>query len=363
VDSLQEFSDPLVFKIGKLSEDRYWLERPDGLLMQMDTHSKKVLERLENQESISSISKTLEVSEEEIRLFLEMLGIHEGIKFLLYEQNDISVSASESNINFYNPWLEHKWFFWCIIVSIILSIVCTILFITSAPIQFASDIKDQWMISGLLTLAVLIHELGHFSTMPRNKNISVSIHWSGPVPLLSIVCNNVWELSKWQRMRINLAGFVSDVMVCGLASMVGLWFDEITPWIWSFLIVQIIRMLFAVFPFLPGDGYWMIVDLFNHPNLWKNSLDQLKQRKINWLSLYACLRILFQILLWGFYVYIIYQWLIIFFIVPIKDAFVFFLQPAAVLLLLNLSYHIFIMVSFGIGQLKRLLQRQQTLEP
>src|SRR5690606_3049272 len=132
------------------------------------------------------------------------------------------------------------------------------------------------------------------------------IQWSGPIPMISVVCNEAWKLSRWQRMRINLAGFAMDAFLCGIAGIVGLMFDFLTPWVWIFLLIHMIRMMFALCPFLPGDGYWALVDGFGQPNLWGIALDHLKNKKASMFSLYAAGRIVFIGLIWLLYGYVLH---------------------------------------------------------
>jgi len=363
VNYSQSFQKPLVYKIGKIKEDRYWIERPDGLLLQIDNYSKKLLEQLANKEPISSIADKMEVSEKEILLFLEKLGIDKDAAFSLIEEKQSDFEPYQKPlITYYNPWLERKWFNWITAGAVLISIISTVLFMINTPFFLVTDLKGQWIIAGVLTFSVLIHELGHLLTMPRTGNISISVQWSGPVPLFSIVCNEAWKLSKWQRMRINIAGFTADLIVCGLTSVIGLCFAQLSPWIWSFLIVHMFRMLFAIFPLLPGDGYWMIVDLLNQPNLWKNAIDQLKKLKINWLSFYAFVRIAFHIFIWILYTYFIFLWSAIIFTRPFEDVLLFFLQPAPLLLFLNLFYQLIFITSIGIKHIRRLGKAERALE-
>lgn len=342
------FHQPLIYHIGSLTSDRYWIERPDGILLQIDHLSKEVLERAANHESIPIIAKKLEISEEEILLLLKRLGLEPDLPFTIKGVNHPAFLTSsqkghtDKNL-FYNPWLERQWFKWGIVLCMVLSIVSIVAYIQKTPVTIVTSLYDQWIIVGALTISVLIHELGHFLCMPRTKGISISIQWAGPIPLFSIICNEAWKLTKYQRIRINLAGFVADLLVGGLISTLGIFFDHLSPWIWTFLIVHMIRMVLAVFPLLPGDGYWILVDLWNQPNLWKHARLQLQQFNINWHSLYALMRIIFMIITWFLYAYMIGMWTTFLFKLPVKEALLFLLRPAPLILFLNLLYLLYVL--------------------
>lgn len=338
--------EQLVYRVGKIQHDRFWIERPDGRMFQVDHHAKKVLEQLANHQPNSFVSEKLNVDEEDISLLFEMLGIQQGAHFLLVDETKEISPDYSSKTAFIHPLLERRSFQWMIFIGIAVSVGLVTLFMMNTPAFFAFTLKDQWILVGALTLSVIIHEIGHWLTMPRNQNISMTVHWSGPVPLLSIICNEAWKLSKWQRMRINLAGFVADMMIAGLAASLGLLFGQLSPWIWTFLFIHLLRMLFAIWPLLPGDGYWILVDLFNQPNLWANATEQLKQLKWNWLSLYAIARILFLAFIWLLYGYVIYLWIAIVATNPSGEALKFLLYPAPLLLFLNLLNQLYMGISF-----------------
>ena len=264
-----------IFQIGKIKPGRFWVQCPDGRMLQIDSDSKEVLKRLAENGDIPSTSHHLDIEEDDISTLVDMLGIDINSGFSIMDHTcshkDESTREIEGKDLFFNPWLQQRWFRLATVSTLAISVVCLMLFMKTSPLLFVSGLKEQWIIAGFLTVSVIIHELGHLLTMPRNRHISISVQWSGPIPLLSIICNEAWKLSKWQRMRINTAGFMADVVVCGMAAILGLWATSLSPWVWTFLFMHIIRMIFALCPFLPGDGYWSLVDLMDHPNLWANA--------------------------------------------------------------------------------------------
>ncbi|MDQ0230372.1 hypothetical protein [Metabacillus malikii] len=350
-----ENKDRLLFIIGKIKEDRYWIQRPDQHFFQIDSHTKDVLEYLANSKSDLAVLDKFELDDEDICQLYEMLGIRHEDSFSLINEDiqktiDSYQTPSSSQHKFINRWIHKKWFITLLLAALICSIASFFVYIKDSPVYLVTSVRDQWIIVAALMISVILHELGHLFTMPRSKNISVSVQWSGPIPLFSIICNEAWKLSKYERIRINLAGFVTDILVCGLVCLIGLLFRDLSPWIWSFLIVHVFRMIFAICPFLPGDGYWVLVDLFNQPNLWKQSISQLKQLKVNWHSLYALSRILFTILIWGLFTYMMISWGNVIGMMPFHEAMLLFLRPAPLFLTLNAIYLAYSVIHAGIGK-------------
>jgi hypothetical protein len=346
-----------VFRIGTIRHDRFWIERPDGRLFQIDGQAKSVLERLASGASAAIVSEESELELEELAMLFQILGIGTDESFVLEGDVEHTVgggddpannagrsaavrqtsasSGETTEHNFVFPWLECRSFAWVVASFLIVAVGLLAWFTYSVPLAFVASFADQWIIAAALTVAVILHELGHLLAMPRSGGISASVHWSGPLPVFSIVCNGAWKLSGPQRVRIDLAGFATDVLVCGIAAAIGLFDSGLSPWIWTFILVQGFRMVFAIWPLLPGDGYWLLVDLFSAPNLWMHAADDLKRLRLNWLSLYALLRIMFLLLLWLLYGYMLYFWIVFFLSKTWDAALGYILYPAPLLMLLN----------------------------
>lgn len=253
------------------------------------------------------------------------------------------------------PWLTSPAY---PVVAVLLAVVSAALiagFVSRVPPAFVTGLVDQWLVAAALTVAVVLHELGHLIAMPRGGGISVSVTWSGPLPMFSIVCNGAWKLARRHRLRIDLGGFVVDVAVLGTVAAAALMDERLGPWAWSFMVVQGFRTLFAVWPLLPGDGYWLLVDLFSVPNLWQRALDALKQRRIGWLSLYALLRMVFMALLWCLYTYMIGLWVMVMLARTPSSALAYLLYPAPLLILLNVLGQLY----GGVSALRELRLRKK----
>jgi hypothetical protein len=343
--------------VGTIRSDRFWIERPDGRLFQIDGQAKAVLERLASGASAAAVCEESELDPKELAMLFRILGIGTDEFFVLVGDDANTVGAGDDPVKnaggnavdwqssappgetsthvYVFPWLERRWFAWIAASFLCAAVGLLAWFMYAEPLAFVAGFVDQWIIAGALTVAVILHELGHLLAMPRSGGISVTVHWSGPLPVFSIVCNGAWKLSGPQRVRIDLAGFATDVLVCGIAAAIGLFGSGLSPWIWTFILVQGFRMVFAIWPLLPGDGYWLLVDLFSAPNLWKHAAAELKRLRLGWLSLYALLRILFLMLLWLLYGYMLYFWTV-FFLSKTWDAVLgYILYPAPLLMLLN----------------------------
>lgn len=363
-ETVGNMSTSFIYKAGHITKDRFWLESQDGRLFQLDAVSIDVLTRLAKGEPVDAVSRHLEVDEEEISVLLDKLGLEPGTAFgIEYDQTIENVAAPDRDrhIRFINPWIDQPWFQWSVMAALALSVALLGLFLTKVPPLLVSGWRNQWIIAGFLTLAVMIHEAGHLLAMPRHRNIAVTIQWAGPLPMLSILCNEAWKLSKWQRMRINSAGFLADLLVCGVAAAIGLAAEFLSPWVWTFLLIQLIRMVFAIWPLLPGDGYWMLVDGFGQPNLWAHAVRQAKQLNISWLSLYAVARMLFLSCIWLLYAYAVYYWTTLLATRRLQELFFLLLHPAPLLFSLTLIGQLYFLFTGVIKRLRQTIKKPNVL--
>lgn len=326
------------FYIGALNDDRFWIQCPDGRMFQLSESSLRVLQRLADNEPVESIANDLGVDRTDISTLMDALHMKPNSPFTIqYDQHmhDQSESSNTTNVPFFCPWIDRPWFAQLVIATVVLSAVLLAMFIQHAPVVIIRGFAEQWLIAGLLTLSVLIHETGHLCAMPRHRNISVFVQWAGPLPMLSIICNEAWKLPKWQRLRINFGGLVADLVISGVAASIGFLAEPLSPWVWTFLIVHLIRMVFAIFPLLPGDGYWVLVDWFDHPNLWAKALDDLKQCRLTWRSVYAVSRILFLLIIWCIYFSIVVRLAATFLALPWHQSWHVLYYPAPLLITLT----------------------------
>lgn len=349
---------------GAIGRDRYWIERSDGRLFQIDGQAKTALERLAGGIPFASVCGELDVDEEELDGLLDLLGLTREAAFSLRGEAgagglpDMTAprqglaaeaqadgptvpppSAAETDVSpaYICPWLEKRWFLGAVLLLMGASAVLVVMFVRSVPLAMVGGLAGQWLVAGALSAAVALHELGHVLAMPRNSGLKLSVHAAGPLPVVSVVCNAAWKLPARKRVRIDAAGFAVDLIVCGAVAAVGLAADDWAPWIWTFLLVHGFRMIFAIWPLLPGDGYWLLVDLCGVPNLRARANASLRRLEPGWLALYALLRLVFMPLLWLLYAWMLYVWLAVVLLMRPEEALRHLLYPAPVLLALSVS--------------------------
>lgn len=135
------------------------------------------------------------------------------------------------------------------------------------------------MVGYLLALAVTksMHELGHALTATRyglrvaHMGIAFLVLW----PVLYTDTNEVWRLTdRRQRMRIVGAGIASELILGGLALLAwNLATDSDTRQIFLFVATTawLLSLVLNISPFMRYDGYFLLSDCLDMPNLHERS--------------------------------------------------------------------------------------------
>ncbi|MCP1384930.1 hypothetical protein [Runella salmonicolor] len=169
----------------------------------------------------------------------------------------------------------------------------------------------------LVYATMLIHELGHIGACVKYglKHGGIGFGFYFILPVMYADITNIWLADKPQRLIANLAGIFNEVFYAALLGICYLVTDNIT-----FLAASIGIFSFVIWefnPFVRFDGYWVLSDLTNTPNLlmkanaifretikWKNILFFLQNpinsikksnQKQRWLFLYGLFNTVFWV--------------------------------------------------------------------
>jgi putative peptide zinc metalloprotease protein len=151
-----------------------------------------------------------------------------------------------------------------------LSAVAMILFLLGMAISFESPSLSQVNYLNLMALiypTMLIHELGHIAACAKYKlkpgGIGFGFYFILPVMYAEIT--NIWMGSKEQRIIANLGGIFAEVLYAVILSIVYL-ISHSPVCLFASLSISVF-VLWEFNPFVRFDGYWLLSDLTNTPNL------------------------------------------------------------------------------------------------
>ncbi len=145
-----------------------------------------------------------------------------------------------------------------------------------------------WLMLAIGTVKVL-HELGHAMAC---KHFGGEVHELGLMLLVFTPClycdvSDAWQFpSKRQRILVSAAGMLVEIVLAAVATIVW-WYSQ--PGILHLVALNIMvvctisTVLVNGNPLLRYDGYYILSDLVETPNLWQRSRDVLRKYTGDWL--------------------------------------------------------------------------------
>lgn len=150
------------------------------------------------------------------------------------------------------------------------------LVITAKEIQtiYENEFKNIGIVENSILLSIIvvyssifIHELGHFFCCKYFKgnpgSIGIGIYFMAPVLFTNL--DDIWRLRKRERILINLAGIYLQNIYLFFISLLAIIFDNRDLFMFSLLFG--IASLANLVPFIKLDGYWILADYLEIPNL------------------------------------------------------------------------------------------------
>ncbi|MET7035490.1 MULTISPECIES: hypothetical protein [Weeksellaceae] len=129
----------------------------------------------------------------------------------------------------------------------------------------------------LLFISTIFHELGHASAShffkARHGGIGFGFYLYF-IPAFFADVTDIWRLSKWKRIIVNSAGIYFEIIFCLLLLIIGFFTKYHILEILALAIS--VKALYNLIPFLRADGYWILSDLLNKPNLNFHAMNNLK---------------------------------------------------------------------------------------
>lgn len=246
---------------------------------------------------------TLTIDEEDVIALLTFLQTHQLIKVISANQVDQLIAKKTASQQNKLSWLLKHYLFIRIplikpqrLLAAILPFIgwvfsqtmaWVLLFITLLGVflvsrqwdTFSATLIDQLSLSGMLSFSIALifskclHELGHAITATRYGvrvgHMGIALLVLFPMPYTDT--SESWKLTdSRQRLHIAAAGIVVELALAGIATLLwsmspegslksALFFLATTSWV--------LTLLVNLSPFLRFDGYFILSDLLDFPNL------------------------------------------------------------------------------------------------
>jgi len=106
-------------------------------------------------------------------------------------------------------------------------------------------------------------------------SVGVGWYWFGPIAFVDT--SDSWAASRAQRILVSAAGLATNLLLASIASAIAFWspMPLVAVAAWQFALTAYIGVIENLNPLLEYDGYYMLVDLLDRPNLRRQSLQWL----------------------------------------------------------------------------------------
>jgi len=190
--------------------------------------------------------------------------------------------VNEKVLNFFikiiSPFIIFKHFYKILFFS--LSVVSYTVFSNLSKLTQSVDniTLSNWVIYFLISGGILfLHEFGHAAACKKlgakPGNIGFGFYLLSPVMFADV--SDIWKLKSKQRNYVNFAGLYIEIIVAFVLSITYIFFIKDLS-----ILIICATILFSFIvnlnPFLRYDGYWIMSDSINTPNLRKVSMEKLK---------------------------------------------------------------------------------------
>jgi len=128
----------------------------------------------------------------------------------------------------------------------------------------------------LIVLAIVLHEIGHgMAAKASGARVDrVGLGWFWFRIMLFVDTSDAWLANRQQRMLVDAGGILVNLVMAGLAGYVALLVPNLTvaAVAWVFALWSYVGVLRNLNPLLEYDGYYLLMDALERPNLRGKSL-------------------------------------------------------------------------------------------
>ena len=149
------------------------------------------------------------------------------------------------------------------------------LFSEASSRLFVSDSHLWWMAAWLILK--IAHELGHAVVAVRVgshiRAAGFNVYFFAPIPYVDV--SDLWTIpNRWQRIACSAAGILTELAIASIAIFIAVFSQsESIRYLCCAIAVTgtVTTLAFNANPLMRFDGYYILSDLLNIPNLWTHS--------------------------------------------------------------------------------------------
>lgn len=172
-------------------------------------------------------------------------------------------------------FLFHKNFFPYAFGLLLVVNISFILF-TAGQLSISNEGWSYLIVFGIYFISIILHEAGHISACRKfgahHGGIGVGFYLVFPVFWADVT--GLWMLRRKERVITNLAGIHTQLFINTL--VIALYLVTGKPYFLLGADVIALSSIFQLWPFMRYDGYWILSDTLEAPNLMKVSAREIK---------------------------------------------------------------------------------------
>lgn len=198
-------------------------------------------------------------------------------------------------------WLDGKigWVYspWCVCCCMALAL-CALLLVAVKFDEFQSKLpsfqsfftaRNAFILAGVMAITKIIHEIGHGLTC---KHYGGECHEMGIMLLVLTPClycnvSDSWMLpNKWHRIYIGAAGMYVEIFMASVCTFIW-WFSNESSLLHNIcfstmFVSSVSTLVFNGNPLLRYDGYYILSDILEIPNLQQKSTEIMGRKASQW---------------------------------------------------------------------------------
>jgi hypothetical protein len=127
-----------------------------------------------------------------------------------------------------------------------------------------------------MLIAIVVHEAGHaFTVKAFGREVpraGIGWYWFGPIGFVDT--SDMWLSARWPRIAVTLGGPYASLLVAGASSIAAVLAGF--PVLWQIAFLSYYVQLLNLNPLLEYDGYFILMDWLERPNLRRSCLAWLR---------------------------------------------------------------------------------------
>jgi putative peptide zinc metalloprotease protein len=147
----------------------------------------------------------------------------------------------------------------------------------------AMSFRWAWILPFCLFACQLPHELAHAMVTKhcRREIIGIGLGWFWFGPILYVDTSDMWLAGRHARIAVGAAGLVVDLFMAAVCGIVSLWLPpSLSNPAFAVAAALYVRILLNLSPMLEYDGYYILTDILNYPNLRKRAFQKVDFMRI-----------------------------------------------------------------------------------